>query len=373
MEKDFEKYKNYANDTFSNFDFEWTKKISIYKNKDGKKCLNEFEKQKKIGEGSSWKVYLVKRFYFDENKKIQSKLFALKKTFITVQYKRRYYKDNKLSNYFEKILNEVEIMGILNKSDESEYIINLYELIYDNDGQNKFSNLYLVTDFCPIGTIMNRDSLNFNHYHNPNLIKYFYPDIKIEYESLEDIDENENKLLIKKNSISLEMKHFIAKKIFKQILLGVKYMHKYNIAHRDIKIENILFDEKSEKIKFIDFSISTIVNSDNKLINEPGGSMHYQSPEFFNTENTEGYYDPFIADIWAVGICLYIFIFEEFPFDSDSELELGIKISEKNYEFPFDPKNKKFEKLLGDLLNKDLNKRTVDIDKLLNYEYFKDS
>ena len=150
-------------------------------------------------------------------------------------------------------------------------------------------------------------------------------------------------------------------------------MHKYNIAHRDIKIENILFDEKNEKIKFIDFSISTIVNSDNKLINEPGGSMHYQSPEFFNTENTNGYYDPFIADIWAIGICLYIFIFGEFPFDSDSESETGTKTSEKNYEFPFDPKNKNSEKLLGDLLNKDLNKRIVDIDELLNYDYFKDS
>ena len=101
--------------------------------------------------------------------------------------------------------------------------------------------------------------------------------------------------------------------------------------------------------------------------------MHYQSPEFFNTENTNGYYDPFIADIWAIGICLYIFIFGEFPFDSDSESETGTKTSEKNYEFPFDPKNKNSEKLLGDLLNKDLNKRIVDIDELLNYDYFKDS
>ena len=33
MEKDFEKYKNYSNNTFSKFDFEWTKKINIYKNK----------------------------------------------------------------------------------------------------------------------------------------------------------------------------------------------------------------------------------------------------------------------------------------------------------------------------------------------------
>ena len=77
----------------------------------------------------------------------------------------------------------------------------------------------------------------------------------------------------------------------------------------------------------------------------------------------EGYYNPFIADIWAVGICLYIFIFEEFPFDSDSELELGIKISEKNYKFPYDPENKNFENLLEALLNKDINKRIINIDK----------
>ena len=58
-----------------------------------------------------------------------------------------------------------------------------------------------------------------------------------------------------------------------------------------------------------------------------------------------------------MGICLYIFIFEEFPFDSDSELELGIKISEQNYKFPYEPRNKDFEDLISALLNKDLNKR----------------
>ena len=98
MEKDFEKYKNYTNNTFPKYNFDWTKKINLYRNKEGKKCLNEFEKQKKIGEGSSWRVYLAKRYYYDDNKNIQSKLFALKKAFITVLYKRRYYKDNKLSN-----------------------------------------------------------------------------------------------------------------------------------------------------------------------------------------------------------------------------------------------------------------------------------
>ena len=363
MEKDFEKYKNYTNENFTKYDFEWKKTINLYRNKEGKKCLNEFEKQKKIGEGSSWKVYLVKRYYYDEKKQIKTKIYALKKCHIIIQYKRRYYKDEKLSNYFEKILSEIEILGILTKSPENEYINSFYELIYDNESENKTFNLYMVTDYYPIGTIMNRDTENYNHFYNPLLVKYFYPKINLE---LEEFNEN----LVKKNFISLDIKHSIAKILFKQILLGVKYIHSFNIAHRDIKIENILFDSNDGKIKIIDFSISTIVKSENKLINEPGGSMHYQSPEFFDTDN-KGYYDPFKADIWAIGICLYIFIFEEFPFDSDSELELGIKICDKTYKFPFDPKNKDYEELLNAFLNKNIKERKTDIDELLNFNYFK--
>lgn len=361
MEKDFEKYKNYSNEIFPKFSFEWNKEINLYQNKDNKKCINEFEIQKKLGRGSAWKVYLAKRYYYDENKQIKTKNFAIKKTHITVQYKHRYYKDGKLSNYFEKILSEIEIMGILTENDKNEYIINLYELIYDNEGENKYTDLFLITDYCEIGTIMNRDNEYYNHYHNPLLIKFFFPNLKYE------LGEEEN--LIKKNSLPLDIKHSIAKIIFKQILLGIKYIHSFNIVNRDIKIENILFDSNDKKIKLIDFSIGTIVKSENKLINEPGGSMHYQSPEFFDTDNN-GYYNPFISDIWAFGICLYIFIFEEFPFDSESELELGIKISKKNHIFPFDPKNKDFEELINSLLEKDLKKRKIDIDEILKSKYF---
>ena len=132
-------------------------------------------------------------------------------------------------------------------------------------------------------------------------------------------------------------------------------MHPFNNTLRDIKIGNILFDSSDGKIKFIYFSISTIVKSENKLINEPDASMHYQNPQIFDTDN-KGYTNHFIVDLWAVGICLYIFIFEEFPFDADSELKLGIKICDKKFKFPFNLKNKDFEELLNVFLDKYLKK-----------------
>jgi serine/threonine protein kinase len=210
---------------------------------------------------------------------------------------------------------------------------------------------------------MNRDNINYNHFHNPNLIKFLFPTLNFE---VEDFDNN----LIKKNSLNLEIKHKIASKLFKEIFLGLKYIHSHNIIHRDIKIENLLFDSKENKIKIIDFSISTILFSKNNKIDEPGGSMHYQAPELQNIE-TNTNYNPFYADIWSVGICLYIFIFEEFPFDSDSELELQIKILENDIKLPFNPLNKFYENLLFQLLEKNPEKRLTDINKIIDSDYFK--
>lgn len=44
---------------------------------------------------------------------------------------------------------------------------------------------------------------------------------------------------------------------FKQMLLGVDYLHRMGVAHRDIKPENLLLDGKG-KIKITDFGVSDV-------------------------------------------------------------------------------------------------------------------
>jgi serine/threonine protein kinase len=44
--------------------------------------------------------------------------------------------------------------------------------------------------------------------------------------------------------------------IFRQLMLAIGYMHSNGKAHRDLKLENILYDQELKQIKIIDFGFS---------------------------------------------------------------------------------------------------------------------
>lgn len=62
--------------------------------------------------------------------------------------------------------------------------------------------------------------------------------------------------LLKHLKLSRKFPELEAKEVFKKILQGVDYLHKTEIAHRDLKLENIIID-KDKNIKIIDFGFAT--------------------------------------------------------------------------------------------------------------------
>ena len=58
-----------------------------------------------------------------------------------------------------------------------------------------------------------------------------------------------------------------AKFLFRQIILGIKYIHEQNIVHRDIKLENLLID-LNNNIKICDFGIGRKIKNKNQLLND---------------------------------------------------------------------------------------------------------
>jgi len=119
-----------------------------------------------------------------------------------------------------------------------------------------------------------------------------------------------------------------ARRIFRQVLEGIKYCHSRCITHRDIKLENLLLDDKLN-IKIIDFGFSTCIPNDKK-IKIFCGTPSYMAPEI--VAKTEYCGPP--ADIWALGVLLFTILSGSFPYRGDTDKELYRKISRAEYKLP---------------------------------------
>ena len=85
------------------------------------------------------------------------------------------------------------------------------------------------------------------------------------------------------------------------IIRGVEYLHQHNVAHRDIKLTNILltYSEHRYICKIADFGLSTFV--DGTLDAGDMGTVEYAAPEIFDGVRRH----PFAPDIWALGVSIY--------------------------------------------------------------------
>lgn len=124
-----------------------------------------------------------------------------------------------------------------------------------------------------------------------------------------------------------------AKRIFKQIVEGIRYCHNRCITHRDIKLENLLLDDHYN-IKIIDFGFSTCIPNEKK-IKIFCGTPSYMAPEIVN--KTEYCGPP--ADIWALGVLLFTILSGCFPYRGATDKELYSKITRADYKLPAEVHN----------------------------------
>jgi len=123
---------------------------------------------------------------------------------------------------------------------------------------------------------------------------------------------------------------YLVRQYFQQLIEGIEYLHSRNIAHFDLKLENLLLgDDFILKITDFDQAQRSKDGSSNFR-----GTPDYRAPEVINQtcQNT------FAADIYSAGIILYLFATRQLPFmEAKQEGQRVIK----GYDF-FCENNEKF-------------------------------
>lgn len=119
-----------------------------------------------------------------------------------------------------------------------------------------------------------------------------------------------------------------ARKFARGVASALDYCHKNNVVHRDLKIENIMINQKGD-IKIIDFGLSNLY-SPKSLLKTYCGSLYFAAPELLSAKPYTG---PEV-DVWSFGVVLYVLVCGKVPFDDPVVSVLHEKIKRGHVEYP---------------------------------------
>ncbi|XP_072377673.1 testis-specific serine/threonine-protein kinase 6-like [Diabrotica undecimpunctata] len=145
---------------------------------------------------------------------------------------------------------------------------------------------------------------------------------------------------------------------FRQLTLAVQYLHDMDIAHRDLKCENCLITN-NYNLKLADFGFARFVTDAHgrRLTSTTYcGSLSYAAPEVLKGMP----YYPKNADVWSMGIILYIMINKAMPFDDANVKRLNEQQLNRRWKFRqkvVDQLSEQVKSLVVNLLEPDITKR----------------
>lgn len=157
-------------------------------------------------------------------------------------------------------------------------------------------------------------------------------------------------------------------RLLKQILHGIAFLHSLNVAHLDIKPQNLVLTGEFPDcdVKLCDFGISRYI-SHGADIREILGTPDYVAPEVLN-------YEPIslATDMWSVGVLLYVLLTGCSPFGGDTKQETFCNISRCRLDFPddlFEDVSEEARDLMRKLMVKDPNER-LTVTECLQHPWF---
>ncbi|XP_035538120.1 testis-specific serine/threonine-protein kinase 2-like [Morone saxatilis] len=124
-------------------------------------------------------------------------------------------------------------------------------------------------------------------------------------------------------------------RFFTQLCEAIQYLHSRDVAHRDIKCENLLLD-RYHNLKVCDFGFSkslTYIDGRMVLSETYCGTSSYAAPEILRSFP----YNPKVSDVWSMGIVLYMMLYATMPYEANNVTRMvGIQM-QHNIDFPNSP------------------------------------
>ncbi|KAL1428316.1 hypothetical protein MTO96_002704 [Rhipicephalus appendiculatus] len=121
-----------------------------------------------------------------------------------------------------------------------------------------------------------------------------------------------------------------ARRFFRQIVSAVACVHRRGYAHRDLKPENLLLDA-DRNVKLIDFGLCAKPRTRmTASLRTSCGSAEYAAPEVLAGRKYSGSG----ADIWSMGVLLYVLLCGRLPFNADNMAVLFSMIQQGKYNCP---------------------------------------
>jgi serine/threonine-protein kinase len=153
------------------------------------------------------------------------------------------------------------------------------------------------------------------------------------------------------------------KKVLAEVSRALSYAHKKEIVHRDIKPDNIMFDEHGHAV-VTDFGIAKAA-SGGKLTGTGMsiGTPHYMSPEQAKAQPLDGR-----SDLYSLGVVAYQCLTGGVPFDGEDSFSIGYKHIMEEIPTPAleNPEKRQLFEVIRKMMAKTPAQRFQNADELIN-------
>ena len=190
-------------------------------------------------------------------------------------------------------------------------------------------------------------------------LKGWFEDEDYVYSVLEYASELDLSKKFKKRLPSIR----VVRDVIRQLVKIIKSCHRQSIIHRDIKLNNILINNKY-KIKLIDFGLSIEKEYDDDYFYDEVGTPRYTAPEVLSGSGHDE-----MIDVWGIGIVMFMLLTGKYPFDGSRKRSIFRRILNKELDYGHYKIYDEAALLLKRLLCKDPRYR-IRLDDIMKHEWF---